>query len=277
MQLGLTKNSSLNLRAGSCTQGRELTGNCPSMSQQVQPDSGSVYDWSWFAKGVGQLFSLPALILVSAFIGFGGLAREAGISLWQLVFMVPTIWALPSHLILVAGIASGVPLLAIIPAVALAAIRMMPMTMALIPEIRMPRSKTWHLLAVSNMIAISAWMHTLQRAPTIPKPGRLPFFVGFAGILMVSTTCAAALVHQLAASFPTYVMAALYFLTPIYFATSSWNTSRVAAERLALVLGFCLGPVFFMVVPQANILFAGVIGGFAAFGFHKLTRRRGTD
>lgn len=247
------------------------------MSQQGDSAKDSVYDWSWFAVGIGQLFSLPALILISAFIGFGGLAREAGISLWQLIFMVPTIWALPSHLILVAGIAAGVPLLAIIPAVALAAIRMMPMTMALIPEIRMPQSKTWHLLAVSNMIAISAWMHTLQRAPDIPKAGRLPFFVGFAGVLMVSTTTAAAVVHQLAASFPVYVMAALYFLTPIYFATSSWNTSRVAAERLALILGFCLGPIFFMFVPQANILFAGIIGGFAAFGFHKLARRGSVD
>ncbi|MEP1207932.1 MAG: AzlC family ABC transporter permease [Rhizobiaceae bacterium] len=247
------------------------------MSQQDQSGSSSVYDWSWFAKGLAQLFSLPALILVSAFIGFGGLAREAGITLWQLVFMVPTIWALPSHLILVAGIAAGVPMLAIIPAVALAAIRMMPMTMALIPEIRMPQSKTWHLLAVSNMIAISAWMHTLQKAPEIPRAGRLPFFAGFAGVLMMSTTLAAGLVHQLAASFPVYVMAALYFLTPIYFATSSWNTSRVAAERLALILGFCLGPLFFMVVPQANILFAGLVGGFAAFGFYKFVRRGGAS
>ncbi|NKB54102.1 MAG: branched-chain amino acid ABC transporter permease [Rhizobiaceae bacterium] len=247
------------------------------MSTQDSPDSHGVYDWSWFTKGAAQLFSLPALILVSAFIGFGGLAREAGISLWQLIFMVPSIWALPSHLILVAGIAAGVPLLAIIPAVALAAVRMLPMTMAFIPEVRMPRSKTWHLLLISNMIAITAWMHTLQKAPAIPRNGRLPFFVGFAGILMVATTCAAALVHQLAASFPGYVMAALYFLTPIYFATSSWNTSRVPAEKLALVLGFCMGPLFFMVVPQANILFAGVIGGFAAFGFHKFANRRGSD
>ena len=246
------------------------------MSQQDQSDTTSVYDWSWFAKGLAQLFSLPGLILVSAFVGFGGLAREAGISFWQLVFMVPSIWALPSHLILVAGIAAGIPLLAIVPAVALAAIRLMPMTMAFIPEIRMPRSRTWHLLAISNMIAISAWMHTLQKAPEIPRAGRLPFFTGFAGILMVSTTVAAGLVHQLAASFPIWVMAALYFLTPIYFATSSWNTSRVAAERLALVLGFCLGPVFFMVVPQANILFAGIVGGFAAFAFHKLATRKGS-
>ena len=154
------------------------------MSQRGGPAHKPIYDWSWFWKGTAQVISLPSLILISAFIGFGGLAREAGITLGQLIFLVPTIWALPSHLILVSGIAAGAPLLAIVLAVALAAVRMLPMTMALVPEIRMPQSRRWHLLAVSNMVAITAWMHTLTKASTIPRAGRLPFFVGFAGICL---------------------------------------------------------------------------------------------
>jgi predicted branched-subunit amino acid permease len=242
------------------------------MAASRTPVSRGIYDWSWFPRGMYNLFSLPAVILISAFIGFGGLAREAGLSLWQLIFIVPTIWALPSHLILVAGIVSGAPILAIVAAVALAAIRMLPMTMALIPEIRMPRSPTWHLLVVSNLIAITAWVHTLQRAPEIPREGRLPYFCGFASTMMVATTSAAALVHQLAAGFPPIVMAGLYFLTPLYFACSIWNTARFKAEHVALVVGFCLGPVFFVIVPQANILFAGLVGGLFAFAMHQFAR-----
>ena len=245
------------------------------MSQRGGPAHKPIYDWSWFWKGTAQVISLPSLILISAFIGFGGLAREAGITLGQLIFLVPTIWALPSHLILVSGIAAGAPLLAIVLAVALAAVRMLPMTMALVPEIRMPQSRRWHLLAVSNMVAITAWMHTLTKASTIPRAGRLPFFVGFAGIMMTSTTIVASLVHQLAASFPVYVMAALYFLTPLYFAMSSWNTARVRAEHWALGLGFCLGPLFYMVVPEANILIAGVLGGAVAFVLYRFGLGRG--
>lgn len=231
--------------------------------------SAGVYDWSWFAKGMANLFSIPALILLSAFVGFGGLAREAGVPLFQLVFMVPTIWALPSHLLLVGGIVSGAPLLAIAAAVALAAIRMLPMTMALIPEIRTTRSKNWHLLLVANMIAITAWVHTLQKAPHIPRRGRLPYFAGFAGTMMIATTCVAALVHQLAAAFPPVAMAGLYFLTPMYFAISTWSTARYRAEHLALIFGFCLGPIIFVYLPQANILFAGLIGGVAAYLIHR--------
>jgi predicted branched-subunit amino acid permease len=229
------------------------------------------YDWSWYVRGARNLFSLPALILLSAFVGFGGLAREAGLPLAHLVFLVPTIWALPSHLILLAGIVSGASLLAIAPAVALAAIRMMPMTMALIPEIRAPHTKRWHLLLVSNLVAITAWVHTLQKAKDIPRRGRLPYFVGFASTMALTTTIAAALVHQLAPSLPAAVMACLYFLTPIYFATTIWNTARVRAEHLALGLGFALGPVAVWLLPQASILIAGLTAGVIAYGIHRFT------
>ena len=32
----------------------------------------------WFLRGVSGAFSLPGLILASAFVGFAGLAKEAG-------------------------------------------------------------------------------------------------------------------------------------------------------------------------------------------------------
>ncbi len=228
------------------------------------------YDWSWYLQGARNLFSLPAFILLSAFVGFGGLAREAGLPLAHLIFLVPTIWALPSHLILLAGIVSGASLLAIAPAVALAAIRMMPMTMALIPEIRAPHTKRWHLLLVSNLVAITAWVHTLQKAKDIPRRGRLPYFVGFASTMAIATTVAAALVHQLAPSLPPAIMACLYFLTPIYFATSIWNTARAKAEHIALGVGFVLGPIATWYMPQANILIAGLLAGIVAYALHRI-------
>lgn len=249
------------------------------MSQSVEQQNdalfqGPVYDWSWYLRGMRNLFSLPALILLSAFVGFGGLAREADLPLSHLIFLIPVIWALPSHLVLLAGIVSGASLLAIAPAVALAAIRMMPMTMALMPEIRAPRTKQWHLLLASNLVAITAWVHTLQKARDIPARGRLPYFVGFASTMAVTTTVAASLVHQLAPTLPILAMAGLYFLTPLYFATSIWNTARVKAEQAALILGFGLGPVAAYLYPQAAILLAGVVGGTVAYGAHRLFARR---
>ena len=38
------------------------------MSQPDASDTDSLYDWSWFARGMAQVLSLPALILISAFV-----------------------------------------------------------------------------------------------------------------------------------------------------------------------------------------------------------------
>ena len=232
----------------------------------------SVYDWAWFPRGMAKLFSIPALSLLSAFIGFGGLAREVGLPLEQVVFMVPLVWALPSHLLLVGGIVTGLPWPFIALTVMLAAIRMMPMVMALVPEIRAPGGRRWHLFAVSNMVAITPWVHTLSAAPDIPRRGRLPYFAGFAATMMTATTIVSASVHQLAAAFPPLLMAGLYFLTPIYFAMATWKTTRALAEKLALGLGFSLGPLFAFIVPEANILAAGFVGGAIAYAVHRWKR-----
>ncbi|MDA8870535.1 AzlC family ABC transporter permease [Rhizobiaceae bacterium] len=225
----------------------------------------SVYDWSWFTRGIAGFGTLPSLILVSAFVGFGGLTRDAGIPLAELIFMVPLIWALPSHLIVVAGIGTGASGIAVAVAVALASLRMMPMTMALVPEIRVPGTKRWHLLAVSNLVAITAWVNLMQRADNIPPRGRLPYFTGFGLTMVVASTTVAALTHELSAEFPTVLLAGLTFLTPIYFATSLWNASRFPAERLALAAGFVLAPLAYALAPQAMILIAGIGGGLLAY------------
>ena len=237
--------------------------------------SNSLYDWSWFRRGVASFATLPAVILVSAYVGFGALARDTGISLAHLIFMIPTVWALPSHLLLISGIAANTSILAIAIAVALASLRMMPMTMALVPEVRVSGSRKWHLLAASNLVAITAWVNLMQHAPDIPRPGRLPYFVGFGLSMVAATMVAASTVHILAGAMPHLLMAALTFLTPLYFATSMWNAARYVAERWAFAAGFCLLPLAMWVAPQAAVLIAGAGGGLLAFAASQLRKARG--
>ncbi|MEO0547944.1 MAG: AzlC family ABC transporter permease [Pseudomonadota bacterium] len=271
--LGVAKPLQQREKAGSSAPETDPASLLPSTGAPL-PRFGPVYDWAWFPRGARNLFSLPSLILCSAFIGFGGIVREVGIPPWQVIFMVPAIWALPSHLVLVAGIAAGASFLTIAPAVALAAMRMMPMTMALVPEIRVAGTKRWHLLLVSNLVAITAWVHTLQKAQEIPPRGRLPYFTGFALANMLAVTTTAAVVYSVAAVFPPILMAGLYFLTPLYFASTIWNTARFKAEHLALAFGFCFGPLVALVLPQANILLGGLLGGVFAFLAHLTVLKR---
>ena len=243
--------------------------------QSNDANSRSVYDWSWFWRGAANLASIPALILLTAFIGYGGVAREAGLPIGVAAFSVASIWALPSHLVMVAGIGAGTSLVALIFAVILVSVRLMPMTMALVPQIRAPGTRTWHLVLASTFVAVTAWVHTLQRAPELPPRARLPYFVGFAMTLATSCTIVTVITYLVAGTLPALVLAGLYFLTPLYFATSIWRTARGRAELAAVLFGFVLGPVFAIWRPDTNVLLAGLVGGLMAYGLHRWLRKAG--
>ena len=249
----------------------------PSGNEASAPDEAdqtSVYDWSYFRKGATNILSIPATVLLSAFIGYGGITREAGLDLGPAAFSVPAIWALPSHLIMVAGIASGASILTIIVGTTLASMRMLPMTMALVPEIRTPRSRTWHLLLACTLVALTAWVHTLNVARTLPVRARLPYYVGFVTTLAACATLVTVVTYLIAGTLPPLLGAGLYFLTPLYFSVSIWATCRRRVEYLAAIIGFFSAPVIAMVWPSLTVLIAGVGGGLLAYLFHRFSGRK---
>ncbi|MDF0753013.1 AzlC family ABC transporter permease, partial [Marinobacter sp. 71-i] len=82
------------------------------------------------------------------------LAKDAGVTVVQAAFMTGIVWALPSMVVLVGAIVSGVALPAAMFAVTLSAIRLMPMVMALVPEMRARKSRQWVLYLLSHFVAV---------------------------------------------------------------------------------------------------------------------------
>lgn len=229
---------------------------------------------AWFLNGMRGIVSVPALILMTSFVGFAGLASGAGISLAQTLFMVAIVWALPSKVVLVGSIIAGSSLPATFIAVTLSAMRLMPMVAALVPEIRTKKTPTWLLLILSHFVAITAWVYTMQKIDTIPREGRIAYFAGMAGTLCVANIVIVAIVYNLVPELPTVVAAALFFLTPIYFLTSLWASARERVIHIAMVLGLFSAPVFHRISAEFDILYAGIIGGTVAFAIDRLWRRR---
>ncbi len=228
----------------------------------------------WFFKGVQTIASMPAFILLSAFVGFAGFARETGFSLGETAFMVPVIWALPSLVVLVSGVASGASLIAIAVAVALASVRLMPMVMALLPEVRTKDTKPWVLYGLSHFVAVTSWVIAMLRFPAIPREMRASFFFGFCLTVSTGCTVVAVIVFMLAGTLPPIVAGALFFLTPIYFLTSLWSTAKLSSDKYAMIIGLILGPLFHFILPEFDILAAGLLGGALAYVIHRLTRNR---
>lgn len=227
--------------------------------------AASLTSFQWFMKGMSVLASIPAFILMMSFVGFGGLAAEAGLTVGQAMLLAFTTWALPSAVVVAGAILNEVPFYATVFAVALASVRLMPMTMSLMPFLRTENTKTWHLVLASNFVAITAWVYAMSKLPSMPRAGRLPFFLGLGSSLAFVNMLITGISHSLSSDLPAVAAAALLFLTPIYFLVSMSQTARLNAEYLAILLGLVLGPVFHMVVPETDLLWCGLIGGTIAY------------
>ncbi len=221
--------------------------------------------WRWYRRGLARLLSMPALILMGAFTGFAGLARDAGLTVWQTEFMVLTIWALPSKVVLIGAILAKSTLIGAFIAVSLSAVRLLPMTVALVPEMRTATTRKFTLYALSHFIAVTAWVMSLEGFRDVPKPYRTAFFAGIATALMSSNLLVVFITFQVVDSLPPVLSAALIFVTPLYFLCSLWGSARERAGHYAMVAGLALTPVFHALIPQGDILATGIVGGVLAF------------
>lgn len=240
--------------------------------QTAPGDAGSAR--RWFLRGIAAAFSVPGLILVSAFVGFAGLAKETGLTLVETVFMVGVVWALPAKVVLIGAILSKASIFAAAFAVALSSIRLMPMVVALVPEMRTEKTRPWVLYLLSHFVAVTSWVLALERFRHVPPQMRTTFYAGLGGMLVANNMVVVAIVYMLAEQLPPVASAALFLLTPMYFLTSLWGSARERAAHVAMVLGLALGPVFHVLLPGFDLLAAGLIGGGAAYGWHRVAKRR---
>lgn len=232
--------------------------------------------FDWYLRGVRAAFSIPGLILSSAFIGFAGLAREAGLTVWEAMFMTGIVWALPAKVVLIGAILAGASLPAAAFAVTLSSIRLMPMVVALLPELRTEKTRTWVLLVLSHLVAVTSWVMAMDRLKTVPREMRTSWYLGLGSTLVIGNMLLVGVVFMIAGQLPPAASAALLMLTPIYFLTSLWGSARERAGHVAMAIGIVLGPVMHVLLPAFDLLIAGVIGGGAAFAFHLARKGRAT-
>jgi len=222
----------------------------------------------YYFRGVSDAVSIPGLILCSAHVGFAGLAQEAGITMVQAVFMVAVIWALPGMVVLIGAVLSGAGIIAVAFAVALSSVRLTPMVVAIVPELRGPRTRRLTLYLLAHFIAVTSWVIALETMRFIPRELRTSYYFGLGSSLVVANMVVVASVYAIAPALPPVVAAGLFLLTPMYFLTSLWGSAREQATHIAMGLGLVLGPLFHILMPGFDLLGAGLIGGGLAYAIH---------
>lgn len=250
--------------------------NNDALKQDQKNKNSQIRPRIWLFRGARSAVSIPAFILTAAFVGYASLARETGLTLFETLAMTGFVWALPSVVVLTGAMSSGMGLVPAGIAVALASVRLMPMTMALMPLVKVPgRTKTWHLLVASHFVAVTAWVFAMKNLPDISeREGRLPFFIGFGAALSSFVVVMTGVAYLTVERLPDVVAGALVLLTPVYFLCSLWGAARLSADKFAMVAGLVLGPVFFLLFPGLDLLWTGILGGTLAYFASVLVRKR---
>jgi predicted branched-subunit amino acid permease len=224
-----------------------------------------------FVRGLGLFVSVPGIVLFATALGFGALARDGGFQFEHALFLSALVFALPNQLVLIDQLMRGATLASAALAVTLTAVRLMPMTITLVPLILgSKRGRLLEMLAV-HFVAISTWIEGQRRLPAMPEHVRLPFHLGFGtamSAMMIGGTVAG---YLLVAGVPAFVTATLLFITPLYFLLSLVATSRSRMDLAAVGLGCTLSPVLYVVLPGFDLLVTGLAGGTLAY----LVGRRG--
>lgn len=228
----------------------------------------------WFLEGMKGIVSLPGFILMTAYAGFTALAFQSGLTRGEAAFMTLAVWALPSQLIIVGAVTSGMGVLAAFAAVSLASIRMMPMVAALIPEVKSRKTSSILLLLLSHFVAITAWVYTLKRTDGIPREGRLAFFAGFGVTLTAVNALLVFSLYGVVSSLPPIAAGTLYFLTPMYFVMSIWDSARERVVYWALCAGLVMTPVSHWLAPRFDLLVTGLVAGTAVYAAERSLRKR---
>lgn len=200
------------------------------------------------------------------FIGFGALARDVGLSLFDAIFVSATVFALPGQVVLADQISQGTLMAGAFFAVTLTAIRLLPLTASLLPHMRDGITPRWCEYPIAHIIAVTTWIESMRRLPPLPVELRVPYYAGFGSALFCANMLATAFGYSIAGAVPSSVAAALIFLTPIYFFLSLISAGRDVSDAIALPLGFAMGPLIFLVAPGLDLVLAGLVGGTIAYG-----------
>jgi predicted branched-subunit amino acid permease len=217
-------------------------------------------------RGVLDALALPAWVVGLSLFAVGSLAGEAGFPAGGAVLSTLLVWAGPAQVIFFGGLSAGTALPAIALAVGLSSIRLLPMTMSILPLLRERAPGTALQILVAHYVAVTVWVEAARRLPALPPEERLPYYLGFAnaclGVCGVTTLLGYLLVGALAPP----LAAGLLFLTPVFFTLSLAAGARNAGDWLAIGAGFVLAPLSTELVGKDfDLLVTGLVGGSAAY------------
>lgn len=213
---------------------------------------------------------MPTVMVSSAMLGFGSLARDSGLTLDVTVFLTVGLWGLPGQVAMAEMWAMGAPILAIVVASSMGNMRFMPMALVTVPWFRGDGRPSWTRYLAAQVMSINIWTIFMRRGPDIELAHRYPYFMGIGAVCLVGGTTGTILGFVLAGELPKAVTIALVFMNPAYF-LFVFSSVRQRNCIIAVILGAFTGPLLHQMTPNWSVPLTGLLAGTAAFLLDRAT------
>ena len=235
------------------------------MTQSSADKAPSKMNTSIFAQAVKQGFGGAGIALASSFFALGVLLGESGLSAMQAAFFSVAVFALPGQLAAAELLADGAGLTVIVAAVWLVNLRLLPMTIVLMPLLRPAAQRGWRDFAAAHLVAVTCWVCFMNSYRTVPPPSRYGYFAVMGAIFWLGGTVATVAGCVIGGVLPPWLLVGLLFLNPIYFLCLMLSSLANRADAAAMALGTLLLLLLPDKVGQWDIVIAGVVGGGMVF------------
>ena len=216
-----------------------------------------------FWGGVREASGAPAMVLFAGMVGFGAMGKTNGIDVWFTTLSSFFMFALPGQVVLMEMVISGSSFLAIALAVTLTSTRFITMTVTLFPQLH-AKDRNRSLYMTVHLLAMTAWAVSMREFRSIEVQHRLSFFLGLGLLCWIICVPGTILGYFLAGMVPSAITLGLIFINPLFFLLT-FTEVKPWINRVAILLGSLLGPVFYYLDRDTSLLMTGVVAGSAAY------------
>jgi predicted branched-subunit amino acid permease len=212
----------------------------------------------------------PVLILLAGMVGFGAMGHSHGLDALWLGLCSVFMFALPGQIVLVEMLLAGAAWWSIAFAVVLTSARFVTMVLTLFPQLHR-RNRNRGLYLWVQLLAMTAWALSMRAFPRIAPRHRLSYFIGLGLPCWLVALPGTLLGYSIAGWVPTALNLGLVFINPLFFLLTFVDV-RPLSNRMAIVLGGCLGPLFYLLDPDTSLLLSGLCAGTLAYGLDRYQR-----
>lgn len=226
-----------------------------------------------FWAGIRDAAGAPAMVLFAGMVGFGAMGRTNGLDVWFTGATSMLMFALPGQVVLLEMALTGSSVLAIALAVTLTSTRFITMTVTLFPQLH-AKDRNHSLYASVHLLAMTAWAISMREFEKIELKHRSSYFVGLGLLCWLISIPGTVLGFYLAGMVPVAVTLGLVFINPLFFLLT-FTEVKPWINRIAIGLGFVLGPFFYILDRDTSLLTTGLVAGSVAYLFdRKVLRKR---